>query len=274
LSQEVDRLENERLGIEAQIADLRRRSNDIGAQQAAEQLAALKAALMQKSAIYSESHPDIIALKERISALQQSGGGVVAPPAQAIPQVDSSGDVTSPAIDSKEQGTAPVQNNASENTTISMLQSKEASVQQDLDKARERLLLARQGERLEEDQQSERFEVIEQPSVPQEPIKPNRKKLLAMGLALSIVAGFGGVFAIESYDKTIRGTGDLPMPPRLVVTIPYISTRDEIERSRKRLKIVASAAAVALIAILVMIHFLVLPLDLLFEKITNRLIGV
>ena len=100
-----------------------------------------------------------------------------------------------------------MQNNvAPENTTISLLQSKEASVQQDLDKAREKLLAARQGERLEEDQQSERFEVIEQPSLPQAPIKPNRKKILAMGFALSIVAGFGGVFAIESYDKTIRGT--------------------------------------------------------------------
>ena len=154
-----------------------------------------------------------------------------------------------------------------------MLQSKEASVQQDLDKAREKLLAARQGERLEEDQQSERFEVIEQPSLPQAPIKPNRKKILAMGFALSIVAGFGGVFAIESYDKTIRGTTDLPMPPRLVVTIPYISTRAEVERSRQRLKIVAGAAVVALIAILILIHFLVLPLDLLFEKLTNRLIG-
>ena len=63
------------------------------------------------------------------------------------------------------------------------------------------------------------------------------------------------------------------MPPRLVVTIPYISTRAEVERSRQRLKIVAGAAVVALIAILVLIHFLVLPLDLLFEKLTNRLIG-
>ena len=63
------------------------------------------------------------------------------------------------------------------------------------------------------------------------------------------------------------------MPPRLVVTIPYISTRAEVDRSRQRLKIVAGAAVVALIAILILIHFLVLPLDLVFEKLTNRLIG-
>ena len=94
-----------------------------------------------------------------------------------------------------------------------------------------------------------------------------------MGFALSIVAGFGGVFAIESYDKTIRAATDLPMPPRLVVTIPYISTRAEVDHSRKRLKIVAGGAVVALVAILALIHFLVLPLDLLFEKLTDRLIG-
>ena len=80
MSQEVDRLENERLAIEAQIGDLRRRSNNLGAEEAAGQLAALKAALLQKSAIYSESHPDIIALKERIKALEQSGGEAVTPP--------------------------------------------------------------------------------------------------------------------------------------------------------------------------------------------------
>ena len=160
-----------------------------------------------------------------------------------------------------------------ENTTLSLLQSKQKSVQDDLDTARQKLLAARQGQRLEEDQQSERFEVIEQPTAPQEPVKPNRKKMLAMGFALSIVAGFGGVFAIEAYDKTIRGTTDLPMPTRFVVTIPYISTRAEVDRARKRLKVGAAATVVAFIVILALIHFLVLPLDLVFEKLINRLIG-
>ena len=71
LSQEVDRLENDRLAIEAQIGELR--SKNFGSEESAGQLAVLKNELLQKSAIYSESHPDIKALKDRIKALEQAG---------------------------------------------------------------------------------------------------------------------------------------------------------------------------------------------------------
>ena len=87
------------------------------------------------------------------------------------------------------------------------------------------------------------------------------------------MAGLGGVFAIELYDKTIRGTVDLPIPPRFVVAIPYIATRGEMDRARNRLKILAGAAVVTLVVILVLTHWFVVPLDLLFEKLTHRLMG-
>ena len=54
---------------------------------------------------------------------------------------------------------------APESTTLSLLQSKEESVKEDLDRARQKLLIANRGERLEEDQQAERFEVIEHPTL-------------------------------------------------------------------------------------------------------------
>jgi uncharacterized protein involved in exopolysaccharide biosynthesis len=260
LAEEVERLEQEQFALETQIAQFKVRSTNVAAQQ----LAALKTAVLEKSVIYSESHPEIKALKDRIKALEQSSGE---PVAQGDSAEESGEENSLPADDAMANDAAP------EGTTLSLLQNKEESVKQDLNKARQKLLIARRGERLEEDMQSERFEVIEQPTLPEEPVKPNRKKILALCFALSIVAGFGGVFAIESYDKTIRGTVDLPIPPRFVVAIPYISTREEMDRARNRLKILAGAVVVTLVVILALMHWFVMPLDLLFEKLTHRLMG-
>jgi hypothetical protein len=260
------------MATESQIADLKRRSMSLD-DETAEQLSALKAQLLQKRAVYSESHPEIMALKERIKTLEQSG---------SAPTEEKQAPISEPATDAvpadaPQKPTAEKSDQDAEtpgNASISLLESKEKSVQDDLDKARAKLLAASQGERLEENQQSERFEVIEQPTYPQEPVKPNRKKVLAMGFALSLVAGFAGVFAIESYDKTIRGTADLPIPARLIVTIPYIATKAETATFKKRLKFGIGISVLCVLLILAAIHWLVIPLDLVFEKLMDRVIGV
>lgn len=264
LEQEVERLEREQLAVENQITRFKVGSSNVAAQQ----LAALKTALLEKGVIYSETHPEIVALKDRIRALESGG--------QALAQGDTG--EQSPANEANEDQIANFQPEAPseampEGTTVTMLENKAVSLEQDLDRARQKLLVARRGERLEEDMQSERFEVIEQPSLPEDPVKPNRKKILAMTFALAMVAGFAGVFAVEAFDKTIRGTADLPVPAGLVVAIPYISTHKELAQSRKTLKMALVAGIASLILLLMLIHFLVLPLDLAFEKLTHRLLG-
>jgi uncharacterized protein involved in exopolysaccharide biosynthesis len=257
LAQEVERLEQEQLAVENRIAQFRGGSTNV----AATQLAALKTALLEKSVIYSETHPEIIALKDRIRALESGE------------KTAGQGDAAAPSQDANALPPVATPDEAPEGTTLTMLQNKAESLQQDLDRARQKLLVARRGERLEEDMQSERFEVIEQPTLPEDPVKPNRKKILAMSFALAMVAGFAGVFAVEAFDKTIRGTADLPVPAGLVVAIPYISTHEELARSRETLKRVLIACSIGFVLFLLLIHFFVLPLDLAFEKLTHRLMG-
>ena len=64
-------------------------------------------------------------------------------------------------------------------------------LQKNLEAASAKLAAARLGENLEKDQQSEKLEIIEQPTVPQEPIKPNRPKVAALAVALALMAGAG-----------------------------------------------------------------------------------
>ena len=61
------------------------------------------------------------------------------------------------------------------------------ALQKNLDAASAKLAAARLGENLEKDQQSEKLEIIEQPTVPQEPIKPNRLKVLALAFAAALL---------------------------------------------------------------------------------------
>ena len=134
---------------------------------------------------------------------------------------------------------------------------------------------AQLGEKLERDQFAERLQVLEQAVMPQKPIKPNRGKILALALLGAVMAGFVGVFAVESLDRTIRGSRDLASVAdgHLILAIPYISTRAELGRKKSRIALVLGLFAVALVATLAAAHFFWRPLDELWTILLDRLIA-
>ena len=113
-----------------------------------------------------------------------------------------------------------------------------------LDQATQRLTAARLGEALERDQQAEKFEVLEQPIVPQRSTKPNRQKLLVLVVGGALAAGLGLAVASEAFDSTIRSQADLAriVTARLIVSIPNVETRRD--RFRRRVRAMAWIAAV------------------------------
>lgn len=234
LEQEVKRLQGVLSGLDLQIAEETLKPRDpaddvplVVRQQQAE-LTKLKMELVQKSAIYSNAHPEVVALKRRIAGLEKVIAESPPPP-------------------------KPVQN-AQHN--IDALKQQRLSTSAALEDADRKLSAARLGESLERNQESERLQVIEQPVVPQKPIKPNRPKLLALAFALALMAGAGTVMAAEAFDHSIHGTQDLTrfFDSNLIVAIPYIFTEQEARKKRSRrrlllggvLLIVASALGIAL----------------------------
>ncbi len=91
---------------------------------------------------------------------------------------------------------------------IEVLERNKESIQKNLE-VTPKLASARMGENLERAQQGERFEVIEQPSMPQKTVKPNRLKILAMVVAAAMAAGAGLVLLLEMFDSTVRRAHDL-----------------------------------------------------------------
>jgi hypothetical protein len=60
---------------------------------------------------------------------------------------------------------------------------------------------------------------------------------------------------------------------RLIVGIPYISTKAEVQRQRKRLIYGTQAVAAVMVAGLGAVHFLVIPLGSMWDKILLRIMG-
>jgi uncharacterized protein involved in exopolysaccharide biosynthesis len=238
LEREVRRLEGELAAVDAQIAQakIKQQANPIDELQA-RQLIMLRAELMQKSAVYSASHPDISALQKKIVALEKLANPV------------------------NETG-----------VNIELLERNKEAIQKNLEEAGPKLAQARLGESLERGQQAERLEVIEQPSMPQKPIKPNRLKVLALVLAAAFAAGGGLVLLLEMFDSKLRRSNDLLkfVDANLIVSIPMIDTLKE-RRRRKRRIIAASATAIVVlgIAIATTVYFIQEPQA--FDEMRNQI---
>jgi len=244
LEREAKKLEGNLDTIGLKISELKRRealglpSRDVNPNEA--QLAALKGELVQKSSIYSPNHPDIKSLKARVEAMEKTVGPVAQQEQQQELGLDA------------------------------LLRQQEA-LQKEVDATNVKLSAARLGESLERGQQSERLEVIEQPSLPQKPVAPNRPKLMIMVLAAAAALGGGLVFLLENLDGTIRRTADLGtlLPAELLVTIPYIATQSETKRQASlRRNAIIVTASVALVAVVTAVFFL--PIDELWAALLNR----
>jgi uncharacterized protein involved in exopolysaccharide biosynthesis len=253
LAQEVARLEGRLASIDAQIIAL----TNTGAGTASDsekQIAVLRSELTLKSATFSSAHPDIQSLKRRIAALEKVAGNTGVPANTANSSDANRSQAGSPGMDA--------------------LQSQRETVKLELNSASQKLTAARLGESLEKGQHSERLEVIEQPTVPQKPISPNRSKIFGVVVALALMAGGGMAFAAELLNQSIRTRADLfsLIDRQLIVSIPYISTRAEISRKKKKTFgwVVVLAAAV-LVGLLVLI-FVLPPLDILFGKLIGLLV--
>jgi len=126
---------------------------------------------------------------------------------------------------------------------------------------------------LEEEQKGERFTLLEPPLRPDNPIKPNRPKLFALGLILSMVGGVGVAGVAETFDGGIRGARALASVTRMtpLVTIPYIATRRDEARRKRNIKIAIAAVVLLGIGFFVVVHFFYKPLDLLWFILLRKL---
>ena len=132
---------------------------------------------------------------------------------------------------------------------------------------------ARVAQGLEKEQKGERFTLLEPPRLPERPFKPNRLAIMLVGIVLGIGAGVGWAALREFSDDSVRNVDQLEFVTKhqVLAGIPNILTAKDIaNRNRKRFAWLAGTVAV-IIAALVIFHFAVMDLDILWAKLSRRL---
>lgn len=139
--------------------------------------------------------------------------------------------------------------------------------------AEERLARAQTGDLIESRSRGQRISVIEQPNVPSEPTKPNRVRIAAAGGVLGIAAGLALVLLLELLNGAVRRPEDLEARFGIspFVTIPYIRTRKQVFWQRSVKILFALSILVGIPAIIYAVHIYYLPIDLLADRVMNRL---
>jgi uncharacterized protein involved in exopolysaccharide biosynthesis len=247
LANEVKRLESQLAANDKQIAAYNQ--TGLGDEK---DLTALKGQLLVLRTTRSSSHPDVVALKQQIRALEKS----------ADTNTSAHETQTAAANSKKPMG-------------LDSLKTQRQSLKDELNRANQKLSTARLGEILERGQISERLELIEQPTVPQTPVSPNRPKIFAIVVALAIMAGGGLAFGAEMFDQSIYRSSDLfsLVDSHLVVSIPYIFTQTELRRRKTKIATLAAILIIVIVVGLAAVFFLLPPPDILFQKIMTKLFG-
>jgi hypothetical protein len=134
-------------------------------------------------------------------------------------------------------------------------------------------MTAQVAENLEGGQKAERFTVLDAPTLPETPIRPNRKKLLAMSFILALAAAAASVALLEAMRGTVRGIGQIRAiwGQEPLVAVPIIPVPGEAAQHRKRILALATSAVLVGCVILGLVHFLFEPLDLLVMKAITRM---
>ena len=137
---------------------------------------------------------------------------------------------------------------------------------------RSRLLEAKVSEGLEVQRKGERFSLIDPPSLPEKPDKPNRSAIVLLGFILALAGGIGSGAAAESLDHSIRTPEQLVRLTQLspLAVIPFMPNEQDLSRAVTRRRLLQGAGVGALVVILALLHVFVMPLDVLWFAALRR----
>jgi polysaccharide chain length determinant protein (PEP-CTERM system associated) len=126
---------------------------------------------------------------------------------------------------------------------------------------------------LEKEQMGDRFTLIDPARLPEKPVRPNPPVILLIGLIFGIGAGIGTVSLQEVTDHSARRSEDLTtaFPFPVLAEIPKIVTLKDELRKRKRLKVIIGISAILLVICILVFHFFIMDLDVLWARVARRL---
>ena len=258
----------------------------------------LKAKLVQLKSKYSDKHPDVKKAKAEIAELEEK---VKAKPAktgngrqrfQPDDQPDNAQYISiSAQLSAVQAEIATLQRQIAElnkkrgdydrrieaspriEEQYKALMAERNNIQLKFDDMMKKTMEAKVAQGMEKEQMGERFTIIDPARLPENPVKPNIPAIMLIGLFLGAGAGIGVAAFKEYNDHSVRDPGALADLMRLpvLVAIPVIVTaRDRLRQTILR-KRVATVAIGLFVLSLIVFHFFVMDLVVLWARITRRL---
>jgi polysaccharide biosynthesis transport protein len=259
------------------------------------ELVRARADLARLGATYTENHPDLKAARRRLESLEQAAAGE---PVATASGASNPGAAASAALARMDARAASLRERlkvlAAQRGSlrarlgqmdVALVKSPQverglAALTRDYQSAQKKYqeilakkMTAQVAESLEGDQKAERFAVLEPPALPDKPMRPDRKKLLALSIVLSLGAPVGMAALLESLHGMVRGVGQISalLGHKPLVTIPVIPLASERAQRRKLVLGAAGGAVLVTGVLLALAHFFLLPLDVLVMKALIRL---
>src|SRR5712664_1581171 len=252
------------------------------------ELKTLRVQLADAQSKYTDSYPDVVALKDMIAKTEQLKKQIedeIATKQQEV--ADSAADASELRPASMRNGTLnpmmQIQSQLKANQfETENLKQQERKIQSELSEYQARLngtpqteqeladisrgyeesqvnynsLLQKQNQSqlatsLEQRQQGQQFRIIDPPSLPYKPSAPNRALVSLGGLVLGLAVGAALAALLELTDARVRHEKDLQglIPARVLVGIPRLNTPEEDARLVRRLWLDRAAVAAVLVFI-------------------------
>ncbi|MGD2076361.1 MAG: lipopolysaccharide biosynthesis protein, partial [Gammaproteobacteria bacterium] len=240
---------------------------------------------------YSSDHPDVARLQQQVNTLESSITSTPKPAPSVTPTP------TNPAYTQLQSRTEAI------GVTIKSLQRKRGALEGKLTDYERRLaeapqrewefrtlarelrnatqkyqelrakeMQARLAQELEKDSKGERFEIVEPPIRPEEPVSPNRPAILFLSLVLALGSGIGFAAVAESMDDSVHGSKSIAstLGAAPLAAIPYFENETEMSKRKRRLATRAAAAVGAVVLVIVALHVFWTPLDVLWYKALRK----
>ncbi|MNI55356.1 hypothetical protein D3C73_1103010 [compost metagenome] len=248
-------------------------------------LASLKAEYARLQTMYTEAHPDVRAVKRKIAAMQatQGRGSSVTPVSLDVARVQARIAASEQRMRSLATQKQELLNKIAtlesqileapqvERGLVTLMRDHE-NARKKYEEIRTKEMSAKITESLEQENKAERFVLLEAPLMPEKPVRPNRKKVVALGFVLAPVGAGALVMLLEMLSQRVRGVDALTsvLGRRVLVAIPYIHTQAELDRRKQWRTILVLCCVVMIVVSLVLLHFFYMPLDLLMFKALAR----
>jgi polysaccharide chain length determinant protein (PEP-CTERM system associated) len=261
----------------------------------------LKAKLVQLQSKFSDKHPDVKKIKTEIAELERrldvapskmtGKSGASKPTFSPLDQPDNPAYVNlASQLVSAQAETETVKRQIEElnkrrddyyrrieaspkvEESYKALLAERNNTQLKVDDLMKKTMEANVAQGLEKEKMGERFTIIDPARLPEKPVKPNVPAILLIGLFLGIGAGVGTASLKEFNDQSVRNPQMLTAITHLpvLVAIPEIIIEKDILARKVMLKKVLIAAAVICVVGLILFHFFIMDLDILWARLTRK----